>query len=79
MTYLDILEKWAIYCEYDREQTRFNLLSKNYVLHKVGKNIEMLLSEYDPSGMLAVIYTKMQFQALLQGVNNPPPMTALLS
>lgn len=68
MTYLDILEKWAIYCEYDREQTRFNLLSKNYVLHKVGKNIEMLLSEYDPSGMLAVIYTKMQFQALLQRV-----------
>ena len=67
MTYLEVLEKWAIYSEYDREQTSFNLLSKNYALHKVGKYIEMLLSEYDPSGMLAVIYAKMQFKTLLQG------------
>lgn len=66
MTYMDVLEKWAIYSEYDREQTSFNLLSSNYTLHKVGKLIEMLLSEYDNTGMLAVIYAKIQFENLLK-------------
>lgn len=66
MTYLDILEKWAIYSGYDRKQTSFNLLSVDYEMHRVGKYIEMLLSEYDPSGMLAVIYAKIQFENLLK-------------
>jgi len=66
MTYMDVLEKWAIYSEYDREQTSFNLLSSNYTLHQVGKLIEMLLSEYDNTGMLAVIYAKIQFENLLK-------------
>lgn len=66
MTYMDVLEKWAIYSEYDREQTCFNLLSKTYGFHKVGKLIEMLLSEYDNTGMLAVIYAKIQFENLLK-------------
>lgn len=66
MTYLDILEKWAIYSEYDRDQNSFNLLSNTYGFHKVGKLIEMLLSEYDDTGMLAVIYAKIQFENLLK-------------
>lgn len=66
MTYMDVLEKWAIYSEYDREQTSFNLLASNYTLHKVGKLIEILLSEYDNTGMLAVIYAKIQFENLLK-------------
>lgn len=66
MTYMDILGKWAIYSEYDREQTSFNLLSKTYGFHQVGKLIEMLLSEYDNTGMLAVIYAKIQFENLLK-------------
>lgn len=79
MTYLDILEKWAIYSKYDREQTCFNLLSNNYVLNKIGKLIEMLLSEYDETGMLATIYAKIQFENLMKNtkisvwdiLNNP--------
>lgn len=66
MTYLDVLDKWAIYSEYDSEQTSFNLLSANYQLHQVGKVIEMILSEYDNTGMLAVIYAKIQFENLLK-------------
>lgn len=71
MTYLDILEKWAVYSEYNSEQTSFNLLSNNYVLHQVGKVIEMLLSEYDNTGMLAVIYAKTQFEKLLKKIKIP--------
>ena len=63
---MDILEKWAIYSRYDREQTSFNLLSNAYGFHQIGKLIEMLLSEYDETGMLAVIYTKIQFENLLK-------------
>ena len=66
MNYIDILEKWAIYSKYDREQTCFNLLSSNYALHEVGKLIEMLLSEYDSTGMIAAIYAKIQFENLLK-------------
>lgn len=44
----------------------YNLLSSNYTLHQVGKLIEMLLSEYDNTGMLAVIYAKIQFENLLK-------------
>ncbi|KAI4445355.1 hypothetical protein C823_007862 [Eubacterium plexicaudatum ASF492] len=66
MTYMDVLEKWAIYSRYDREQTSFNLLSNAYGFHQIGKLIEMLLSEYDETGMLAVIYTKIQFENLLK-------------
>ena len=63
---MDVLEKWAIYSRYDREQTSFNLLSNAYGFHQIGKLIEMLLSEYDETGMLAVIYTKIQFENLLK-------------
>lgn len=63
---MDVLDKWAIYSEYDREQTSFNLLSNAYGFHKIGELIEMLLSEYDETGMLAVIYTKIQFENLLK-------------
>ena len=32
MTYLYILEEWAIYSKYDRKQTKFNLCSNDYTL-----------------------------------------------
>lgn len=66
MTYIDIIEKWAIYSKYDRNQTSFNLLSRTYEFHQIGKLIEMLLSEYDETGVLAVIYTKIQFENILK-------------
>ena len=66
MTYLDILEKWGEYSKYDKNQTSFNLLSNTYSLHKIGNLIGMLLSEYDQTGMLSVIYAKIQFENLLK-------------
>lgn len=66
MKYIDILNKWGKYSKYDKDQKSFNLLSNNYRLHKVGNIIEMLLSEYDSSGLLAVIYAKIQFEKILK-------------
>jgi len=66
MTYLDILEKWGEYSKYDKKQTTFNLLSNSYKFNQIGKLIEMLLSEYDQTGMLSVIYAKIQFENLLK-------------
>lgn len=65
MNYSAILDKWAEYTQYDANQSSFNLLSNDYHLYEVGKNIELLLSEYDPSGTLAVIYIRHQFKKLL--------------
>mgnify|MGYP003312055157 CR=1 FL=1 len=46
MKYMEILDKWAIYTEYDSNQTKFNLLSLNYHWHKVGEVIETILKDY---------------------------------
>lgn len=57
----DILNHFAEYAKYDPDQKRFNLLSDNYEFHQAGKVMEMLISEYDPSGVLAVMYAKREF------------------
>ena len=57
----DILNHFAEYAKYDPDQKRFNLLSDNYKFHQAGKVMEMLISEYDPSGVLAVMYAKREF------------------
>lgn len=66
MTYSDILNEWAKYCEYDRNQNSFNLFSNSYKLHDVCKTIEVLLKEYDPTGIIATIYAKIQYNNLLK-------------
>lgn len=62
MNYIDILNKWANYTEYDANQTRFDLLSINYHWHKIGKVIEKILENYDGTGMLACLYAKKEFE-----------------
>ena len=62
---MDVLEKWAVYSKYDREQTRFNLMNMEYKFHTIGKQVEKLLAEYDSTGMLAVLYVKRQFELML--------------
>lgn len=57
----DILDHFARYTNYDPDQKTFNLLSDNYMFHSTGKKIETLLSEYDKSGVLAVMYAKNTF------------------
>lgn len=58
MTTFEILERWAQYTKFDPEQTRFNLLTSEYTLNRCNKRIQELLSNYDPSGTLAVVYAK---------------------
>ena len=55
MTIQEVLDAFAKFTKYDPQQTRFNLASANYVFHSAGKDIEMLLSGYDPSGALSAM------------------------
>lgn len=66
MKYMEILDKWAIYTEYDANQTKFNMLSLNYHWHKVGEVIETILKDYDPTGMIACLYAKKNFIRVMQ-------------
>lgn len=66
MTTFEILERWAQYTKFDPEQTRFNLLTSEYTLNRCNKRIQELLSNYDPSGTLAVVYAKNICRELLQ-------------
>lgn len=65
MTYLEILNKWAEYIEYDPNQKSFNLLSHSYELHRVGEMIGNIL-DYDESGALATIYAKQKFKQIVK-------------
>ena len=53
----EILQKWGKYSDFDPDRKRFNLLSGEYTLHRCNTYIQQL-SEYDPTGALAVIYAK---------------------
>lgn len=66
MNYMEILEEWGKYSKYDSNQTRFNLLSVNYDYHKIGKMIETILKDYDDTGLLAVLYAKINFKTVLK-------------
>lgn len=55
MTIKEVLDEFAKFAEYDPDQKRFNLASANYVFHGAGKDIELLLSGYDPSGALSAM------------------------
>ena len=63
---IEILERWAQYTKFDPGQTRFNLLTSEYTLNRCNKRIQELLSNYDPSGTLAVVYAKNICRELLQ-------------
>ena len=63
MTTKEILEYWTEFTKYDPNQTSFNLFSKEYLYHKISKEMTSVM-EYDPSGVIAVLYAKnffMQF------------------
>ena len=56
--YSKVLDAWARYTNYDENQTSFNLASLDYTLHVKNRNIQTLLTRYDPSGRLPLIYAK---------------------
>lgn len=54
----EILNDFAKYIDYNPEQKEFNLFSNDYLFHCAGQKIEELLSGYDPTGILSVIYAR---------------------
>lgn len=65
MTTIEILNKWAEYTNYDPDQTRFNLMNGEWEVHRCNNNIQ-LISEYDPTGALSVMYAKSVCRKILQ-------------
>ena len=71
MTIKEVLDEFAKFAQYDPEQTRFNLASANYVFHGAGKDIETLLSGYDPSGALSAMRARDAVMEVAQNTNIP--------
>ena len=61
----EILEYWAKHVDYDPNQKSFNLLSSNYEFNRCGRTMKMIMEEYDPSGLLAVMYAKLRYREIL--------------
>ena len=59
LMYKNILDKYAKYIDYDKDRTSFNL--STYEFHKSGEIISQLLTGYDPTGALSVLYAKDTF------------------
>lgn len=70
LTPQDILQHWLAYCKYDPDQHSFNLLSTNYSFHKACKKMTLAM-DYDPSGVLALLYAKDTFFSILKEVKDP--------
>ena len=71
MTIKEVLDEFAKFIQYDPNQTRFNMLSANYVFHGAGKDIETLLSGYDPSGALSAMRARDAVMEVAQNTNIP--------
>lgn len=66
---LQVLNDWAVYSKYDREQTCFRCNSLEYDFHQINKRVEYLLSEYDESGILSIIAIKQAYKKILKDMN----------
>lgn len=64
--FIDILEKWAEYVNYDEEQTCFNLLNYDYETNKRTKQLTHIINDYDESGILAILTIKRLFEAIIK-------------
>ena len=64
--FIDILEKWAEYVNYDDEQTCFNLLNYDYETNKRTKQLTHIINDYDESGILAILTIKRLFEAIIK-------------
>lgn len=71
MEIFEVLNEFATFTKYDNEQKKFNLLSSNYAFHRAGKDIEMLLSGYDPSGALSAMRAREAFMDVTRNVKIP--------
>ena len=62
----NILNKFAEYLTYKKNQTSGNSFDIDYAIYKSHDVIEQLLSCYNPTGELAVIYAKNIFIKTMQ-------------
>ena len=67
----ELLNDFAKFAEYDPDQKSFNLTSANYVFHGAGKDIELLLSGYDPSGALSAMRARDAVMEVAQNTRIP--------
>lgn len=58
---LNMLNKWAEYTKYNRDQKSFNLNSYEYQFNSVGRRIERVVNEYDESGFIGLVLAKQAF------------------
>lgn len=66
----DILKKWIEYTDFDPDRKKFNLLSAEYEFHKISKKMTAI-SQFDPSGTLAVLYAKNKFEQFTEHAKVP--------
>lgn len=66
----DILKKWIEYTDFDPDRKKFNLLSAEYEFHKISKKMTDI-SQFDPSGTLAVLYAKNKFEQFTEHAKVP--------
>lgn len=63
---LKVLNTWAVYSKYNREQTSFKLNGWEYDFHRINQKVESLLQEYDETGILSIITIKQAYKKLLK-------------
>lgn len=56
--FLKVLQQWNAATRYDPSRTNFTIPSADYEFHRCGKMMTSIMDNYDPSGMLAVLYMK---------------------
>ena len=71
MTIQELLNDFVAFTKYDPDQKRFNLNSDEYLFHKAGKDIERLLSGFDPSGALSTMRARTVFMQVTQNIRIP--------
>lgn len=64
-TLQEIIQLWMKHTEYDPDRKSFQLSSVIYEAHNCTQLMSQLTNEYDPSGMLAVLYAKDFYRSML--------------
>lgn len=69
MDYIDILNKWAESSKYGEDNGSIKLNHCSYELYKINKTNKNILENYDNTGMLSVLNTRIRYIQLLKEMN----------
>lgn len=69
MDYIDILNKWAEFSKYGEDNGSIKLNHCSYELYKINKTNKNILENYDNTGMLSVLNTRIRYIQLLKEMN----------